>query len=523
MHCTVFLYQIISILSISNTTQAQVLLDCIPVNRTVGQLRHHCVTKHHLCHECEHAGEQLLSCVFRNDIDMRAHRLQQHSSGLSRAQLAAERVISPAELNFNFGASSSAASASVSASGISANRRTLQSRAGAAPSLADYVPPPEQPGNTTRQWQRVVQRCVFVCLFICIYVRVRMFTSHRSDQWHCRAEQASAAREQLIDDENENVNASAAAGAEHPETAAPESTEPREEYPPLYADGSTSATVSGASRLLISEWNSRGGRSHGASTEQDFPALVPTATRRNHSARAVQANTGSWAYRGSAGREFLRQSGDDEATNSEPEYPQLGPAGARLPFRPARHVHNFATAANSSACWTPSSTSSSSRGPLEYMDMAAGGRSRVHQPPVDYESLLAETTRSSGSWVRLQKGEGRDRDSLDLAALASDNAPAADTKPKKPDTAKATKKDTKGKKKEKEKEKKEKTGANSGAARDKAQHVADAAEDGELSVEPPPGLVRHLLPKEDPPDSWEDACDNLSSGPPPGLHANHKS
>ena len=114
--------------------------------RTIGQLRHHCVTKHYWCHECEASGdrEQMLTWMFHTEIDLRAHRLQQHASGLSRSQLAAERTISPAELNFNLIGS------------LIANRRELQSR---APNLVDYVPPPEPPGNTTRLWQRIVQRC----------------------------------------------------------------------------------------------------------------------------------------------------------------------------------------------------------------------------------------------------------------------------------------------------------------------------------------------------------------------------
>ena len=63
---------------------------------------------HHLCRECETSGEQLPSCVFRAKIDICAHRLQQHPSGLSRSQQAAERIIFPAELNFNFSTSSTA-------------------------------------------------------------------------------------------------------------------------------------------------------------------------------------------------------------------------------------------------------------------------------------------------------------------------------------------------------------------------------------------------------------------------------
>ena len=290
-------------------------------------------------------------------------------------------------------------------------------------------------------------------------------------------------------------------------------SEAREEFPSLNPDGSTPAYGG----PLFSRWNTPGGRPNGVTGEQDFPAL-PSGARRN-AGRATQAS-GKWAPRGSAGTQ-----GDEEATNSEPEYPQLGPAAARLPFRPARHAHTVAASAvNPNAYWSPSGNSTS-RGSLEYMDMAAGGRRRVHQAPIDYESLLAETTVSSGSWVRLQKGEGRDRDSrdLDLAAphSSSSNVPDTVENGKKPDTPRAAKKDTKGKKKkEKTTASNASTSVSSGGAPGKFNRVpirlaVFAAEDSEdeFAVEPPPGL----RPGADPPDSWEDACDNLPAGPPPGL------
>ena len=84
------------------------MIRAIRLRRTVGQLRLHYVSSHHQCHECEASGEQLLSCVFRTEVDIRAHLLQQHSNGLLRTQLVAERTIFPAELNLNFAASSTA-------------------------------------------------------------------------------------------------------------------------------------------------------------------------------------------------------------------------------------------------------------------------------------------------------------------------------------------------------------------------------------------------------------------------------
>ena len=98
--------------------------DAIRLRRTAGRLRHLYITSHHLCRECEASGEQLPFRVFLAEIDIRAHRLQQHPSGLSRAQQAAERTIFPAELNFNFAASSTA---NASASSGAASRRAVQS------------------------------------------------------------------------------------------------------------------------------------------------------------------------------------------------------------------------------------------------------------------------------------------------------------------------------------------------------------------------------------------------------------
>ena len=110
--------------------------DAIRLRRIAGQLRYHYVSSHHLCRECEASGEQLLSCVFRAEIDIRAHRLQQHPSGLSRDQQAPERTIFPEELNFNFVASSTA---NASASSGAAGHRAVQSGDWAVGTFVAYI------------------------------------------------------------------------------------------------------------------------------------------------------------------------------------------------------------------------------------------------------------------------------------------------------------------------------------------------------------------------------------------------